>query len=58
MQAAQEEEQMRLARELHDDTIQAVVALKQRVQLAQTSVKSQNGRQALNELETLAEEMI
>ena len=33
--SAQEEERARLARELHDDTIQAVIALKQRVQLAQ-----------------------
>jgi len=56
--AAQEEERMRLARELHDDTIQAVIALKQRVQLAQKSVKDQNGRQSLKELETLAEQTI
>jgi signal transduction histidine kinase len=33
--AAQEDERRRLARELHDDTIQALIALKQRVQLAQ-----------------------
>lgn len=56
--SAQEEERTRLARELHDDTIQAVIALKQRVQLAQKSVKDQNGKQALKELETLAEQTI
>jgi signal transduction histidine kinase len=56
--AAQEEERMRLARELHDDTIQAVIALKQRVQLAQKSVKDQNGRQSLRELENLAEQTV
>ncbi|MBI5944694.1 MAG: hypothetical protein HY864_10025 [Chloroflexi bacterium] len=56
--SAQEDERMRLARELHDDTIQAVIALKQRVQLAQKSVKDQHGRQSLNELETLAEQTI
>src|SRR5512143_3881349 len=39
--AAQEEERMRMARELHDDTIQAVIALKQRVQLAQRSTSDQ-----------------
>jgi len=56
--AGQEEERLRLARELHDDTIQAVIALKQRVQLVQKSVKDQNGRQSLNELESLAEQTI
>jgi signal transduction histidine kinase len=56
--SAQEEERTRLARELHDDTIQAVIALKQRVQLAQKSVKDQNGRQTLKELETLSEQTI
>ncbi|MBN8655912.1 MAG: hypothetical protein J0M11_09255 [Anaerolineae bacterium] len=56
--SAQEEERTRLARELHDDTIQAVIALKQRVQLAQKSIKEQNGKQSLKELETLAEQTI
>lgn len=56
--SAQEEERMRLARELHDDTIQAVIALKQRVQLAQKFIKGQSGRQSLNELEALAEQTI
>jgi signal transduction histidine kinase len=56
--AAQEEERMRLARELHDDTIQAVIALKQRVQLAQRSAKDRNTHKSLGELETLAEQTI
>jgi signal transduction histidine kinase len=56
--SAQEEERLRLARELHDDTIQSVIALKQRMQLAQRSVKTQSGHQALNDLETLAEQTI
>lgn len=56
--SAQEDERMRLARELHDDTIQAVIALKQRVQLAEKSVKDQHARQSLNELEGLAEQTI
>jgi signal transduction histidine kinase len=56
--SAQEEERNRLARELHDDTIQAVIALKQRVQLAQRSIKTQSGHQSLDELESLAEQTI
>ena len=56
--AAQEEERTRLARELHDDTIQSVIALKQRVQLAQRTIKDQPGKQSLAELETLAEQTV
>ncbi|MGE5375370.1 MAG: histidine kinase, partial [Bacteroidota bacterium] len=56
--SAQEEERTRLARELHDDTIQAVIALKQRLQLAQKLVNDPNGRQSLKELETLAEQTV
>jgi two-component system sensor histidine kinase UhpB len=56
--SAQEEERSRLARELHDDTIQAVIALKQRVQLAQKLVSDPQGRQSLQELETLAEQTV
>lgn len=46
---------MRLACELHDDTIQSVIARKQRVQLAEVSVKDQTSEQTPGELETLAE---
>ena len=49
---------MRLAREIHDDTIQAVVALKQRVQLAGKSVRTGNARETLRELEDLAEKTV
>ncbi len=56
--AAQEEERARLARELHDDTIQAVIALKQRVQLAERSAGDPGSRAVLGELEALSEQTI
>jgi signal transduction histidine kinase len=56
--SAQEDERMRLARELHDETIQSVIALKQRVQLAEKLVKDQKGKQSLQELESLAEQTV
>lgn len=56
--SAQEEERLRLARELHDDTIQSVIALKQRVQLAEKTVKDTASRKTLAELESLAEQTV
>jgi len=56
--SAQEDERHRLSRELHDDTIQAVIALKQRVQLIKKTVKDKKPRQSLDELESLSEQTI
>ena len=56
--AGQEEERLRLARELHDDTIQSLIALKQRVQLAQMNQKNGSTAQSLEELEDLTEKTI
>lgn len=56
--SAQEEERARLARDLHDDTLQALIALKQRVHLAQRAVRDAAARHTLNELEALSEQTI
>jgi signal transduction histidine kinase len=52
---AQEEERSRLAHELHDDTVQSLIALKQRAQMARRAVGSDPERAAarLDELERL-----
>ncbi|GAB4424815.1 MAG: hypothetical protein Kow002_14330 [Anaerolineales bacterium] len=55
---AQEEERRRLARELHDDTLQSIIALKQRVQVAQKNTPDKDSQQSLQELETIAEQTI
>lgn len=55
---AQEEERRRLARELHDDTIQALIALKHRTQLAKKSVRDSGSKVYFQDLEELTEETI
>jgi len=54
----QEDERQRLARELHDDTIQSLIALKQRAQLTRRMLPKDTSPQSLVELETLTEQTI
>ena len=56
--AAQEDERRRMARELHDDTIQSLIALKQRVQLAQLALHDVPAANSLNEIASLTEQTI
>lgn len=57
--AGQEDERQRLARELHDDTIQALIALNQRVQLAQMKVVTNPDLSAsLDEIQVLTDQTI
>jgi signal transduction histidine kinase len=54
----QEDERQRLARELHDDTIQSLIALKQRAQLTRLALPKDTPLQTLGELELLTEQTI
>jgi signal transduction histidine kinase len=54
----QEDERQRLARELHDDTIQSLIALKQRAQLTRLALPKDAPLKSLTELETLLEQTI
>jgi signal transduction histidine kinase len=56
--AAQEDERLRMARELHDDTIQALIALKQRVQLAQMALRNVPEANSLNEVAAMTEQTV
>ncbi len=58
MTLAQEVERRRLSHELHDDTLQALIALKQRVQLAQMKLQNQDSAQSLAEIVSLTEQTI
>jgi two-component system sensor histidine kinase UhpB len=54
----QEEERRRLARELHDDTIQSLIALNQRIQLAQLSLNGQPAADQLVEVQQMTTQII
>lgn len=56
--SGQEEERRRLARELHDDTIQSLIAFKQRVQLVEMDWEGHPITGALADLERVAEQTI
>ncbi|HWQ83095.1 MAG TPA: ATP-binding protein [Anaerolineales bacterium] len=56
--SGQEEERRRLARELHDDTIQSLIALKRRVELAQLASKNGTSEASLVEVVSLTEKTI
>jgi signal transduction histidine kinase len=51
----QEEERSRLSRELHDDTVQALIAMEQRLQLAQHAVERGDAGGALKTLQSTRE---
>ncbi len=57
---AQEDERFRLAHDLHDDTVQALIALNQRVQMVQRMLKRDpdKAEERLHELRTMTDQVI
>ena len=53
---AQEEERRRLSRDLHDDTLQSMIALKQRMMFIKQSVDDEETQSALSELLSITEQ--
>jgi len=58
MTTGQEEERRRLARELHDDTIQSLIALNQQVQLAQLSLDGHPSAKQLSTMQRMTNQII
>ncbi|MFZ1399328.1 MAG: histidine kinase [Candidatus Promineifilaceae bacterium] len=54
----QEDERRRLARDLHDDTIQSLIALNQQIQLAQMSATDDGNTDRLATMQQMAEQIV
>ena len=54
----QEDERRRLARDLHDDTIQSLIALNQQIQLAQMSTVNDGNTARLATMQQMAEQIV
>ena len=55
---AQEEERRRIARDIHDDTIQSLIALNQAIQLFQMNVSLPETAEKLSTMQTMVEQII